>query len=116
MTRDADFAGEFNRAVQGAMLDIIRKGDWIDPPKWSNRVPIDQSLLRAAMQQVNLARVVESLVIERIEQRIANQIIASMATEIDSDVKKIMSNQELREDLRSVIRAKIREAADALKA
>lgn len=63
--------------------------------------------------RVDMAKVM-GIVASEVERRIADGIMNSMATEIANDTKSIMSNKELREDIRATIRAKIREAESAL--
>jgi len=100
------------QAVQHTVIDFIRKGDWMKMD-YAARINIDSAWLREMHSRVNMNNVLE-LVKSQVEQRIADGIINAMATEIATDVKSIMCNKELREDLRSVLRAKIREAEAAV--
>ncbi len=69
--------------------------------------------LREVYQSVDMVRVGEILKV-KIEQKVADAILNNLATEVATDVKKIMSNTELREDCRAVIRDKIRQASKGL--
>ena len=99
---EQDFNTSFNKAVQDAVVAFIKKGDWL-ATNYSNRIVVDTPLLRQAMSNIDMAKV-SARVTEHIEQRIADNITNAMATEIANDVKSIMSNRELREDIRAVIR------------
>lgn len=107
-----DFNELLQETIQHTMIDFIRKGDWMKMD-YKDRINIDSVWLREMHSRVNMDSVME-LVKAQVEQRIADGIINSMATEIATDVKSIMCNRELREDLRSVLRAKIREAKAAV--
>jgi len=43
-----------------------------------------------------------------LEQKIADKLIVALTVEVKNDIKQIMSNKELREELRSVIREKLK--------
>lgn len=102
------FDEQLMQSVQHAVLDQVRKGEWVKLPRWESALPIDVSTLRSLLTRVDMARVQE-LVVPKIEQMVADAMIQSVATEIATDVKKIMSNQEIREDLRATIREKLRQ-------
>lgn len=96
------------QAVQHTVIDFIRKGDWMKMD-YNARINVDSAWLREMHSRVNMDNVMQ-LVSAQVEQRIADGIMNSMATEVANDVKSIMCNKELREDIRALIRAKIREA------
>lgn len=98
--------------MERTLVDFIAKGEWLKMD-YNARINIDAELLRRAHAAVDFSRVL-GLVGAAIEQRMADTIMNSMATEVANDVKSIMGNKELREDIRAIIRAKIREAHKAL--
>jgi hypothetical protein len=100
------------QAVQHTVIDFIRKGEWMKMD-YNSRLNIDSAWLREMHSRVNMNNVM-SLVAEQVEQRIADGIMNSMATEVANDCKSIMCNKELREDIRATIREKIREAKSAI--
>lgn len=100
-------------SLQQSIIDMIRKGEWIKV-EYGTRIPIDTRVLREVYNRVDMERVMQ-LVKESVEQKMADSIINSMAQEVANDVKSIMSNRELREDLRATLRQKIRSAETALK-
>ena len=107
------FDEDIQQAVRDSLVKLIRSGDWLKLD-YSAKLPIDATFLRRVQNSVNLDNVLAKLT-ENIESRIADAIFNAMATEIATDVKKIMSNTELREDVRAVLRAKIRNVAEAVK-
>jgi len=101
------------QAAQNAVVALLSKGEWLKL-EYADRVPVSQADLRGIFNAVDMDRV-KALVLGKVEERIADTIIGNMAKELGTDVKQIMCNTELREDLRGTLRAKIREAKAALK-
>ena len=101
------------RIARNALVAIIKKGEWLTI-SYQERVPVDMSLLRRCYAAVDMNRV-RDLVTADLERRIADHILNALATEIGNDVKTILSNRELREDIRGVVRQKIRESIEATK-
>lgn len=102
------------QAMQASICDFLRKGDWFTI-NWNQKLPIDTAFLRQMHASIDMNRVMD-LVREQVETKIADGILNSMVQEVSNDIKSIMCNRELREDVRSVIRAKIREVESAVKA
>jgi len=100
------------QAVQHTVIDFVRKGNWLDLD-YKNRVVLDASWLRDMHARVDMAAVM-SICRQQVEQKIADGILNSMQQEIANDIKSIMCNRELREDIRAVIREKIRSCEKAL--
>lgn len=100
------------QAVQHTVIDFIRKGEWMKLD-YNAKINIDSAWLREMHSKVDMNNVME-IVKSNVEHRIADGIINSMMTEIATDIKSIMSNKELREDLRAVIRSKIRDVQTKL--
>src|SRR5574343_1627533 len=95
-----------SQAVQHTVIDFIRKGEWFKLD-YNARVNIDAAWLRQAHSLVDMNNAMK-IVATQVEQKIADGILNSMATEVANDVKSIMCNKELREDIRATIREKIR--------
>lgn len=95
-------------ALQASVIKQIHQGDWLSSVRYQDKLPITQAHLRAIYERIDWTRV-EALVLDGLEQKIADKILHSMATEVATDVKQIMSNTELREDLRATLRTKMRE-------
>lgn len=106
------FDEQLKQSMEDSILKLIRSGDWCKLD-YNARVNLDAAFLRKVQSSVNMEDVL-ARVQAHVEDHIANSIYNAMATEIATDVKKIMSNTELREDIRAIIREKIRTAAAAL--
>jgi hypothetical protein len=106
------FEQMMQNAMQHTLIDFLRKGDWLTID-YGNRIKLEAAFLRDVMQQIDMQAVI-ARVKEQLEQKIADQIMNSMQQEVANDVKSIMSNRELREDIRSVIRQKIRDCSASL--
>lgn len=102
----SEFEMDVMRAIRKSMIDSITKGDWVHVSH-VGRPTIPASRLKSIYEQIDWVRV-QAICIEEVEEMLAQKIIHSMATEVSTDVKKIMSNTELREDLRATLRDKIR--------
>lgn len=100
-------------AFEDSMVAAVRNGLFTVAPDYTRRTIVDPAILTEIYAKVDRARVV-ALVVEKAEERMADNIYNAMSHELSTDVKKILSNTELREDLRAILRAKIREAAAAL--
>lgn len=103
-----DLAERMRVAVEDSIIAALRKGDWLYMSH-DSRINFDRALVRQVYERIDKARVVEA-VTERAQQHMADVIYNSLATEIATDVKQILSNKELREDVRSMIRERIRAA------
>ena len=55
---------------------------------------------------------VKERIISRLEEEMADKIVNKIVTEFSNDIKQIMCNRELREDLRYYMRTKIEEIND----
>lgn len=108
MKSDLSFEQQLAQSIQHTVIDFIRKGDWLKLD-YGAKINLDSAWLKNMHDQVDMNQVMQ-IVRSQVEQKMADNIMNSMATEIGHDIKSIMSNQELREDIRSSIRAKIREA------
>lgn len=107
------FFDVMQKAMQDSLIASIKKGDWLRV-EYSDRMKLDPAFLRRMHEQIDMDRVLQ-IVKENVEQKIADNILNAMATEVANDVKSIMSNRELREDIRAVIRSKIRMVESTLK-
>ncbi len=100
------FEEEINEAVRRAVLKELSGGSWLRV-EYGKCPTISGATLRKAYERIDMDNVI-ALVAEGLERKVADKILASLATELGNDVKSIMSNRELREDCRAVIRSKIR--------
>lgn len=106
-----NFEDKLANTVQHAVINALSKGNWLEIG-YGNRIKVDTEVLRDIYNQIDMEKVKE-VAADRIETHLADKVFNAMATEISNDVKQILSNKELREDLRAIFRARIREAAEA---
>ncbi len=102
----SDFERDIQQAVQSAIVKTLASGDWLTV-HWKDRFGVSPERLREVYNSVDMDKVT-AIIKEKIEKRIADSLFNALATEIATDVKKIMCNTELREDCRAVIRTKLR--------
>lgn len=104
-----DFTEKLVQSIEDSVLSLVRKGDWITIP-YEARAKIDPARIREMYGNVDWKRVME-LARKQVEENLADKIVASLATELATDVKSIMSNRELREDIRATLREMVRKGA-----
>ncbi len=101
------FDEELDRQVRNTVLKVIGEGNWLKLPH--NGVEIPVSVLREAYSRVDMKTVIDQ-VVSKLQTLLADKIISAMSTEIGTDIKQIMCNNELREDLRAMLRERMRNA------
>ena len=107
-----DFAEQVVQAAEESILKTLKSGEWLRI-NYAEKVTVTSEQLREVYQSIDMSKVAEILK-AKLEQRLADTLFNALATEVATDVKKIMGNTELREDCRAVIRDKIRQAARGL--
>lgn len=98
------------KMIQAAQDAVVAQIKNIVAPGYDARLKIPTDRVMEIHAKLNWERI-QSLVLASAEQRVADCILNSMATELATDVKQVLSNKELREDVRSYIRAGIRKIA-----
>lgn len=101
------------RAMTDSVVNRLADGSWLNF-NYKNKVDIGAPWLREMFAAVDMEEV-KRRVNEGLVQKVADYILANMATEIKTDLKKILADVELREEVRVVIRQQIRVAAHALR-
>lgn len=96
--------------LQKKILSDISKQELISV-KYDDRIPVPENLLTEVYMSLDIA-VIKKKLKERLEEEMADKIVNKMATEFSNDIKQIMCNRELREDLRYYMRTKIKEIND----
>lgn len=107
------FEQDLVKAVQDAILKQVRDNGFVSLP-YEQRVKVDGALLREAYANIN-REMVSARITAIIEERLSDLIWNALATELSNDVKQILSNRELREEVRAVLRDQIRKVAGTLK-
>lgn len=103
------FEQQLTEAVQQSVLKMVRDGNLV-VPDYAARAKVPAAKVQELYDSVDWNRV-RAIVIERVEERCADSILNSMATEMATDIKQVLSNKELREEVRSFIRAGINRVA-----
>lgn len=96
--------------IQKKVLNDISKMELVKLD-YKDRYEIPASFLNDVYRSLDLEKIKERLV-ENLENEMADKIANKMITEYSNDIKQIMSNRELREDLRYYAREKIRGICD----
>lgn len=100
------------QAFENAMIDMIRKGDAFKLA-YDNRLDISKEL-RKAYEMIDYNKVytrISQLLEEELAQKIVNKIITEMGT----DIKQLMSNATVRDDLRFLLRKGVEEITKKVK-
>lgn len=100
------------KEIQSSVLKAVRDRNLIDI-SYSERPKLPTDRIRQLYANVDWDRVMD-LAKSSVEEAIADKFLHSLATELATDIKQIMCNKELREDLRSVLRQKIRDGVAAI--
>lgn len=106
------FGERMVRAIEDAIIKQVRDGSIIKPD-YANSLKIDMALVREAYEQINRDSV-RAQITALIENKLADALWNAMATEFATDVKKVLSDNDLRAEIRVYIRNEIRKAGEAL--
>lgn len=96
--------------IQKKIISDISKQELVKV-EYRDRYEVPTSFLNDVYKSLDLQKVKARLV-ENLENEMADKIANKLITEYSNDIKQIMSNRELREDLRFYARDKIRAIAD----
>ncbi len=109
-----NFVEQMQHAVEESVVKALQSGDWLKV-SWESKMTVSPEQLRRVYESVDMDmdRVAERLT-RKIEDRMADAIFNTMATGVGTDVKKILSNTELRENVRSLLRNKMRATTEGL--
>lgn len=102
---DYNFEKDVIEIIKRKILTDIFKTEFIKVD-YSNRYSIPTSFLTSVYNSLDLENIKKKL-IERLENEMADKIANKMITEYSNDIKQIMSNKELREELRNFAKSKI---------
>lgn len=105
-----NFEEKFNDLIQKKIINDISKQDLIKI-NYDNRYEVTYEVLKECYEKIDIEKVKEKI-ISRLEEEMADKIVNKMVTEFSNDIKQIMCNRELREDLRYYMRTKIKEIND----
>lgn len=105
------FEEEIAREVRNVIIQTIQAGNWLKIPYSGIELPV--SVLKEAYSRVDMTKVIDQVVLT-LQEILATKIVHALSTEINTDIKGILSRKPLREDLREILLAKMREAANGL--
>lgn len=111
MSAALTFEQRLIEAVQDSVLKMAREGGLV-MPEYSQRAKVPPAQLQALYDAIDWQRV-RSLCLAQVEEKCADTMLNAMATEIATDIKQVLSNKELREEVRTFIRAGINRVAKA---
>lgn len=102
------------------LVDLVQKKIITDISKqelvtvaYGDRVSLPNNFIREVYQSLDLDKIKLKLK-ENLENEMADKIANKMITEYSNDIKQIMSNRELREELRHYAREKIRAIVESI--
>lgn len=98
--------------VQKKIMSDIMKQDLIKVD-YADKVPLPKGFIQSVYQTLDIDRIKVKLV-ENLEDEMADKIANKMITEFSNGIKQIMTNKELREELRHYAREKIRQISDCV--
>ena len=101
-----DFETAVKHAAEKAVLKIISEGNWVQPD-YNNRFILPKEFLHDIWKLVDIEKIKKEMA-KRLESEFADRIMNQMATEIATDIKKILCDKEKREELRAVARENIK--------
>lgn len=92
--------------IQKKVLSEISNTDLVRI-EYRNRFEVPQDFLNEVYSSIDLEKV-KARFIENLENEMADKIANKMIAEYSNDIKQILSNRELREELRCYAREKIK--------
>lgn len=107
-----DFNGKLIEVIQQKIIKGIANQELISI-NYNDRISLPKSFIQEVYDALDINKI-KARLIEKLENEMADKIANKLMTEYSNDIKQIMSNQELREDLRCFARAKIKELSNSL--
>lgn len=107
-----NFEEKLINVIQTKVINDISKLDLVKVD-YTDRYQVPSNFSNDVYKSLDLEKIKARLV-ENLENEMADKIANKLITEYSNDIKQIMSNRELREDLRHYAREKIRGIADSV--
>lgn len=98
--------------IQKKVIKDVSNQTLIDV-SYNDRYKVPSSFLNEIYKSLDIDKI-RTRLIERLENEMADKVANKLITEYSNDIKQIMGNRELREDLRHYARNKIRAIADGV--
>lgn len=105
-----NFEQKLIATVQDKICKDIAKAELVTV-EWKDRMAIPNSFLQDVYKSLDLEKI-KGRLIENLENEMADKIANKLLTEYSNDIKQIMCNKELREELRGFARNKIKGIVD----
>lgn len=97
-----NFEQAVKEAAEKAVLDFIQKGGWL-MPNYESRLKIPAEWIADCWKLIDPAKV-QNQIARILEAQLADRMVNSMAAELATDIKQILSVKERREMLRGLAR------------
>ena len=110
--KELSFQEKILQRVEKAVLEELAEGRWIKADYGA--IIISKKFLSNLYDNIDMDKVLE-IATERLETKIADKILNNMAQEISTDVNKILSDNEMREEIRFYLRKRMNEKIEQLK-
>ena len=107
-----NFTENLIESIQQKILKDVTKQEFITV-NYNDKISLPNSFLREVYQSLDINKI-KTRLIENLENEMADKITNKLITEYSNDIKQIMSNRELREDLRHYAREKIKAIAETV--
>ena len=88
-------------AMEEGIIKAIRSGDPFNIP-YGAKVDVSAQVTQA-YKNINFTRL-QARITEHLEEELARKIVNKVVTEMGTDIKKLMSNNEIRDDFRYLLR------------
>lgn len=108
-----NFEKDLIQKIHNSIFNQVQKAEFVDTGYNSNKIKLPQTLMEECYKNIDMENLKKKIT-QRLEDEVADKIVNKMLTEYANDVKQIMSNTELREELRGILRSKIKETKDML--
>lgn len=89
------------QAIEAGLVKSIQNGEVFKVP-YDSKIDVSEEL-RKAYKNINYERVYARIT-ELLEEELAIKIVNKVVTEMGNDIKKIMSNSEIRDDFKFLMR------------
>lgn len=88
-------------AMENGLVKAIQSGDVFKIP-YDNRIDVSKEMHKA-YSNIDYKKI-ESRVTELLEEELARKIVNKIVTEMGTDIKKLMSNPNIRDDFKFMMR------------
>lgn len=102
---------KLQEVVEKSIIEKVSRGHWLTVR--TGRLEMDDKFLKEVYDSVDMDKVLK-ICVDKLETKLADKILNNMATELATDVKSILSDTQLREEVRFYLRKNIKEKAEKL--